>query len=159
MKGKLFAEKDLKVGGRNTGLFYNAMRYAKYQENTSVEDIFQFIQAINIELDTPLEDDEVMTIATSTYKYKTKNEIYDTFGKVDSIRDKKKNEEQLKQAREEYIHKKYLENKNKVQEAIEYFIANDEKVNVSKMAKYCGVNRRAVKQILIEEHIESCNSL
>jgi len=187
-RGKLFVQKDLKVGERNRGLFYNAMRYAKYKENTSADDIYQFILQINRELDTPLEDDELTRIASSVYKYKTNNKISDKFGKVDaikkdinegamefpkmykltkkqyqeetkrrqslsakrtvSIRDKEKNKEQLKQAREEYINKKYLENKNKVQEAIEYFIANDEKVNVSKVAKYCKMNRRTVKKII-----------
>jgi len=186
--GKLFVKKDFKEGERNRGLFYNAMRYAKYQDNTSVDDIFQFIQAINIELDIPLDEEEVFTISRMVYKYKTNNRINERFGRVDtvkkdinegamefpkmhsltkeeysqetknrqiqaakrtvSIRDKEKNKVQLKKAREEYINKKYLDNERQVKDTINHFMANNKTINVSKIAKECGLNRRLVTKVI-----------
>lgn len=183
---KLFIQKDLEVGERNRGLFYNGMRYAKFEESVTVENIYQFLQSINLELDEPLEEDEVLKISESVFKYKINNKIDDKFGKVDSqkkdinngimefekmsnlsyeeyqqetkrrqslaakrtceVRDQSKNKEQLKKVREQYINKKYLENEIKIRDAINYYITNNEKINVSKIAKLCNLDRRTVKK-------------
>ncbi len=64
------------------------------------------------------------------------------------LRDKEKNKEQLKQAKQNYISKKYDEYEKTIKKAIEDFKSENKKITVSSISKYTGIDRRAVKKIL-----------
>lgn len=64
------------------------------------------------------------------------------------IRNKEKNKEQLKQAREDYISKKYQAYETQIKKVIEDLKSEDKKITVLSISKYCGIDRRAVKKIL-----------
>lgn len=63
------------------------------------------------------------------------------------LRDKDKNKEQLKQAREDYISKKYKIYETKIKDAIEQLKKDNKKINVSSISKHTGIDRRAVNKI------------
>lgn len=185
-KGRLFINKNLDIGDRNKGLFYNGMRYAKNKIELEVSEVSDFLNEINLSLENPLSQKEVFKISNSIYGYWKKNKISENFGKVrekkdinegvmnlpkisglsksefkkevkkrrelsaqrtNEIRDKEKNKEQLKKVREEYISKKYDEYEKKINEAVKYFKENDIKVNILKISKYTGIDRRSVKKV------------
>lgn len=91
---------------------------------------------------------KMVNLTTVQYNEETKRRQSLSAKRTVEIRDKEKNKTQLKKAREEYIQKKNLENKKLIQGAVEYFIANNEKINVSKIAKYCKIGRRTVKKVI-----------
>lgn len=64
------------------------------------------------------------------------------------IRDKEKNKKQLKQAKQDYISKKYKFYENTIAKAIEDFKSENKKSTVSSISKYTGIDRRAVKKVL-----------
>lgn len=179
------SDDEIIEGKRNKTLFKFGMRYAKAQEYTTSDDIYDFINNLNLDSDLPLESAEVYSIAKSIYKYWTKNEIrYGIIQKDKDInegamnfpkmknltkeeyveetkrrqklasqyavekRDKEKNKEQLKKARAEFLEQKNIENEKIVLDALEYFKSNDMKINVSRIAQYCGFDRRFVKKYL-----------
>ena len=70
-------DKDLEKGSRNTTLFNTALKFAFSQENSSMEDIYTFINNINISRNVGLCDKEISTICLSAYNYKEKGDYKD----------------------------------------------------------------------------------
>lgn len=74
--------KDIKVGNRNSGLFMCGMRYAKYQEHTTPNDIFDYLHNLNEKIEVPLNDDEILKISNSVFRYWDTNKINENFGVI-----------------------------------------------------------------------------
>ena len=70
-------DKDLEKGSRNTTLFNTALKFAFSQEDSSIEDIYTFINNINISRNVGLCDKEISTICWSAYNYKEKGDYKD----------------------------------------------------------------------------------
>lgn len=70
-------DKDLEKGSRNTTLFNTALKFAFSKEDSSIEDIYTFINDINISRNVGLCDNEIRTICWSAYNYKEKGDYKD----------------------------------------------------------------------------------
>lgn len=70
-------DKDLQKGKRNITLFNTALKFAFSQENSSIEDIYTFINNINISRKVGLFDKEISTICWSAYNYRERGEYKD----------------------------------------------------------------------------------
>ena len=70
-------DKDLQKGSRNTTLFNTALKFAFSQENSSIEDIYTFINNINISRNVGLCDKEISTICWSAYNYRERGDYKD----------------------------------------------------------------------------------
>ena len=70
-------DKDLEKGSRNTTLFNTALKFAFSQEDSSIEDIYTFINNINISRNVGLCDKEISTICWSAYNYRERGDYKD----------------------------------------------------------------------------------
>ncbi|MDN5130430.1 replication initiation protein [Aliarcobacter butzleri] len=70
-------DKDLQKGSRNTTLFNTALKFAFSKENSSIEDIYTFINNINISRNVGLCDKEISTICWSAYNYRERGDYKD----------------------------------------------------------------------------------
>ena len=70
-------EEDLQKGSRNTTLFNTALKFAFSKENSSIEDIYTFINNINISRNVGLCDKEISTICWSAYNYRERGDYKD----------------------------------------------------------------------------------
>ena len=70
-------EEDLQKGTRNITLFNTALKFAFSRENSSIEDIYTFINNINISRNVGLCDKEISTICWSAYNYRESRDYKD----------------------------------------------------------------------------------
>jgi hypothetical protein len=70
-------DKDLEKGSRNTTLFNTALKFAFSKEDSSIEDIYTFINNINISRNVGLDDKEISTICWSAYNYRERGDYKD----------------------------------------------------------------------------------
>jgi hypothetical protein len=63
-------EEELQVGTRNTTLHNTALKFAFSQEDSTIDEIYSFINNINITRNVNLDDKEISTICWSAYKYR-----------------------------------------------------------------------------------------
>ena len=70
-------EEDLQKGTRNITLFNTALKFAFSRENSSIEDIYTFINNINISRNVGLCDKEISTICWSAYNYRERGDYKD----------------------------------------------------------------------------------
>lgn len=70
-------EEDLQKGTRNITLFNTALKFAFSKENSSIEDIYNFINNINISRNVNLDSREISTICWSAFNYKERGDYKD----------------------------------------------------------------------------------
>ncbi len=63
-------EEELQVGTRNITLHNTALKFAFSQEDSTIDEIYSFINNINITRNVNLDDKEISTICWSAYKYR-----------------------------------------------------------------------------------------
>ena len=70
-------EEDLQKGTRNITLFNTALKFAFSKENSSIEDIYIFINNINISRNINLDSREISTICCSAFNYRERGDYKD----------------------------------------------------------------------------------
>lgn len=70
-------EEDLQKGTRNITLFNTALKFAFSKENSSIEDIYTFINNINISRNVNLDSKEISTICCSAFNYRESGDYKD----------------------------------------------------------------------------------
>lgn len=70
-------DEDLQKGTRNITLFNTSLKYVFSQENSTFEDVYTYINNINISRNVGLDDKEIRTICLSSYNYRERGEYKD----------------------------------------------------------------------------------
>lgn len=70
-------EEDLQKGTRNITLFNTALKFAFSKENSSIDEIYSFINNINISRNVNLDSREISTICWSAYNYRERGDYKD----------------------------------------------------------------------------------
>ena len=70
-------DKDLQKGSRNTTLFNTALKFAFSKENSSIDEIYSFINNINISRNVNLDSREISSICWSAFNYRERGDYKD----------------------------------------------------------------------------------
>lgn len=118
-----------------------------YWQNNLINKNFGVVEKEKDINDGAMELPKISGLSYAEYLEETKQRQALSAKRTVEIRDKEKNKEQLKTARENYISKKYEEYEKKIKKALEEFKKKNWKINVLSISKYTGIDRRAVKKL------------